>query len=174
MLLVAILIIITLSNSQFDIAFQFQKATSKTSMIGKNNRVYLSAPFNLREELKADIVPALQESGFRVTSNWLFQAINVLDLHNKMTDNERLEACSLEAWRDYAEVRQSDIYMRFANTSDHKSLGGKYVEMGIALASHLHIILVGPKECIFDWMRSVRMHRFDSFAEALREMKRGL
>ena len=139
-----------------------------------NNRVYLSSPFDLREELKTNIVPVLLERGFRVTSNWVFQVTNVLDPYNGMTEDERMEAASLEAWRDYAEVKQSDIYMRFPNTSEYKSLGGKYVEMGIALASHLQIVIVGPKECVFDWMRSLRVHQFDSFAEALRAMERGL
>lgn len=111
--------------------------------------VYLAASWLRRDEMQ-DVADQLRVAGVDVEVHWLNQYEN--NKQKSLLDN---------ALADIRGVRECDVFVRF---SDDLSLpmvpsklatGGRFVEMGIALALGKPIYVVGGKQCIFDNLPSV-------------------
>lgn len=102
-------------------------------------KVYLAAPFGMRGEMRL-VAEKLAAIGVGHTSQWIYAVgPNVIGTPKG----------ELEALEDYEAVRQCDILLHFSNSAEHKSVGGKNVEQGLAMAWGKPVIHVGPVENIF-------------------------
>lgn len=105
-------------------------------------RVYIAAPYELREEAKR-IRLDLIARGFIVTSRWLTQ-----------TDENGDEFARM----DLADVAAADVLLAL-NPADfaNKGTGGRHVELGYALALGKEVAVVGVRSNIFHYLSDVRI-----------------
>lgn len=106
--------------------------------------IYMAGRYARREELRAAALE-LEQLGHRVTSRWLFVDSSVpkgpLEPHGRATDIARM---------DFEDLRQADLCLAFTEPPDGpQGRGGRHVEVGIALALGLRVVLVGPREHVF-------------------------
>jgi nucleoside 2-deoxyribosyltransferase len=122
--------------------------------------IYLAASFTRRDEI-AEYAQQLRDLGFAVTSRWL------TDENKPFFQGEMLvEVARTCAQHDVEDVLASDTVIAF--TDDPKQPrggGGRHVELGIALATHKRIAIVGPREHVFHCLPEVAL--FDSFPACL-------
>jgi hypothetical protein len=64
---------------------------------------------------------------------------------------------STAATRDYQELSGADVLVAFTQGLDaaHQGRGGRHVELGIAVARSMSLLLVGPKEHVFHHLPQV-------------------
>lgn len=130
---------------------------------------YLAARFGRRDELnkyRAD----LEGHGHIVTSRWLTQRQKLdLRVHN-YTSEERLNF----ALQDYEDVMRASRFIAFTeNPSEEETVpggkrGGRHVELGLALAAHKIIYVVGFRENVFCHLPSIQFYEtFEKLMENL-------
>jgi len=129
-------------------------------------KIYLAARFGRRDELLG-YQASLEIHGHRVTSRWLTQH-QQLDLHHpaaRYDDDQR----QLFALQDYEDVLAAHALVAFTEPRDGDSPGGKrggrHVELGLALALHKEIYVVGHRENVFCWLPQVTF--FETFHQLL-------
>ena len=123
-----------------------------------SKRVYLAAAWMRKNEMR-ETAFALRNWGFEVTSTW----------HDSHQENAIVsdEAMQKEAIRDYYEIQNSDILIRFADdltnvndlhTARKLLTAGRMVEMGIALTAGVGVAVIGPHQCVFDYLPFVDVY----------------
>lgn len=112
------------------------------------------------QEAARAIRDELQAAGHTVTSRWLEETNYGAD----KTDTERMAIARI----DHEDVIACD-YLVFRSEPDGARVpGGKHVEMGMALALHRPVFVIGARENIFHWHPSV--HVVGSVAEVLENL----
>ena len=99
--------------------------------------IYIAAKFTRKLEMRT-IAAALSDFGYKVASRWIEQQENDDDPPSDWAD------------RDVEEVGAADTLVLFTETeAGGYTTGGRFVELGIAIAWDKRIIIVGPLENIF-------------------------
>lgn len=142
-------------------------------------RVYLAARYSRRLEL-CDYRAALIAHGVTVTSRWL-DGGHQLDAAGVPINDDgerRFEAGDPAvnhlrahfAHEDLADVLAADTLLAFTEPPRASpSRGGRHVELGIALAADMRVVVIGPRENVFCWLPQVEHYEaWQSFADALR------
>lgn len=116
-------------------------------------KIYLAARYDQRDRMLG-IRDVLTAMGHTITSTWID---NKTDGFKPSEMNTDPGSSSPHAQRDMDEVLESDAIAVF--TAYGRSLtGGRQVELGIALAAGKRILLIGPRENIFQTLTHVEQH----------------
>lgn len=131
------------------------------------SKVYIAAPYGLRHDLLEN-ARRLSSLGHEITSRWLNEPSSndyfVQYLHARRdglippdpTSDSKLSTIALH---DYQDLQRADVFLRFGPTAEHQSVGqGRFVETGMAFALGLEVVLVGPRESIFDYLPLVQVY----------------
>lgn len=131
-------------------------------------RAYIAGRYSRREEFNQR-AEELREVGYVVDCRWL------LGTHQYGPDSERaqqelgedVELAQRFAEEDVEDLYRSDIVVSFTETPRVPSTnrGGRHVELGLALGLGKMLVIVGPRENAFHYLREVA--QFDSWREAL-------
>lgn len=95
-------------------------------------RIYIAGRWSRRAEFRR-YARHLEAHGHVVTSRWLAQR----------TDAKSPAKARAEAERDLADVLRSDVLLAFTEPSRTNSRGGRFCELGAALATGIQVHLVG-------------------------------
>jgi len=130
-------------------------------------KVYLAAPYVVRDPLRLSVAGVVRAAGHEVTSTWLEETHDgpgSLGTAPALT----LQQVAEHARDDLADVERSDVLVQvtsnyclqagWARVADQPRLmtGGRSVEMGYALAHDLPVIVLGQPENIFQ--RALSLH----------------
>lgn len=131
-------------------------------------RIYLASRYKMKEELRI-LATQAKEYGIDVTSRWLNE--------NEPADCELADVqdSTLERYAniDLVDIEMADVFVLFTRSPyDLSSRHGRMVEFGFALARLKPILIVGPKENIFCYLRD-RVRHFDTWQDALNFMTSG-
>lgn len=114
-------------------------------------KVYLAGRFSRRHEFR-QFADALSAAGHEVTSSWLYSD----DLHANLGGFHSYSAASA-AERDLADVRAATVCIAFTEEPERRQgRGGRHVEVGVAIAIGLKLIVVGDPEHIFHLLPDVQ------------------
>lgn len=116
-------------------------------------RIYLAARYGRRQELLA-YAGLLERDGHTITSLWLDGR------HEGRADADY-------AREDLDDLDDANTLLSFTEQPSPiqgRARGGRHVEFGYALARHLDLLLVGPREHCFHALWNV--HQFDTFEAA--------
>jgi hypothetical protein len=104
-------------------------------------KVYLSARFGRREEMHA-VRSEIVLAGHHVVSRWL-------EAH----DGDDL---AVAAFVDLDDLRSSDCLILFSEGPDvGYTTGGRHVELGLAIALHKPVCVIGPRENVFFYLPQI-------------------
>ena len=146
-------------------------------------RVYLAARYSRRMEL-CGYREQLRAVGFDVQARWLDGKHQISDSGQPIGDSGEamVEATGGQgdegavlrarfALDDYEDSISADIHISFSEPPrSSPSRGGRHVELGIALARHIPVYVIGFRENIFHWLPQVRF--FSTWGECLAMMER--
>jgi nucleoside 2-deoxyribosyltransferase len=124
-------------------------------------RVYLANQYSQKELMKV-CTAELRAKGIEVTSTWPEEP------HKPETQlHEVGDAVLIEyAYRDLLEIAHADMVVFFSVAPTTPTLrGGRHVEFGYALANRKPILVVGPRENIFHYLREVK--QVDTWEDAV-------
>lgn len=111
-------------------------------------RIYLASKYSRRLEMLA-VAQTLTLLGHHITSRWL------QGLHESTTPDDGLtlpgtvQDAGRFAAEDMDDVRAAEALVLFTEPPGSVNRGGKFVEMGLALAWSLKVYVVGPRENVF-------------------------
>jgi hypothetical protein len=109
-------------------------------------KVYLAARYGRKAEMQ-EVAKILEAIGITVTSRWLTEpeSANVVE--------EELQQAAL---RDYDDIRTVDYFVRFSDDLSTPTIpsswgtASRMEETGMAEAWGIPIIIIGPKQSVFD------------------------
>ncbi len=123
-------------------------------------KIYISGTFTAQRRLRP-WRDELWRIGHQVTSSWLDEL--------SKPDGMPVEAFNRKlAIKDLAEIKEADCLI--IDTDGASTTGGRYVELGYALANHKLIYVVGPQRSVF---LSLADRRFDTWDALLQFLKAG-
>ncbi len=125
--------------------------------------VYVAAP-NTAFQAAEDAAEAIEAAGFGVVSGW----------HGGWTAHHTYERAApemlaAEAEHDLLDLSFASHLLVLENQPDGGSRGGHHTELGIALARHMGVAIIGQRGNVFHYLPDVR--RFDSVAEYVEWLK---
>ena len=125
--------------------------------------IYLAARYSRREEMLgyAEEVEAL---GLAVTSRWIKGGHQISD--DDLGTSERADELGRRyAYEDLTDLHAADLCIFFTEQPRTvNSRGGRHVEFGIAWASQIECLIVGPKENVFHCLDGIR--QFETWEDA--------
>lgn len=127
-------------------------------------RVYVAAAFGqLSAARKA--ADRIREEGHEVTADWLYLE------HPAPTQEEKTEW----ALKDLRDVDRSDAVVLLSLPDGVEiTSGGRYVELGYAIARRKIVVVVGKQETVFHWLPQVnRSSSIDDALEYLYDCEHG-
>jgi len=130
--------------------------------------LYIAGRFTRREEL-AGYADRLRQAGHEITSRWLS---GHHDIPPSLPEEVRRDLKRQYACEDLADVFEADILVAFTEPPGvpNDSRGGRHVEFGVALAAGARLVLIGPRENIFHWLKNVEQYDdFEAYLQALSE-----
>jgi len=123
---------------------------------------YLAGPYEKKQEL-ADLARRIQQHGYEVTSEWVFNAVDpgLARLHetadNELPDDELADL----ATEDLMGIAEADVFVVLTARPDLPIYrAGRMVEMGYALARGLKVCVIGPRQNIFCHLRGLHVLRY--------------
>jgi hypothetical protein len=128
--------------------------------------VYIAGRFDRRGEL-VHAVHQLEELGITCTANWITEEPDLSEL----PEGSQTSALIEWALRDVEDVTAADTLIAFTedlmlydNVPSVWARGGRHVELGMALALGMRVVVVGPRENIFTYLPQVEVvSSFDEF-----------
>ena len=135
-------------------------------------RVYLAARYSRLAELQG-YADELRDIGYVVDARWL---LGDHQTHEGADEVESALSMPIEARTfaeyDFEDVYDSDMLIAFSEEprTGGASRGGRHVELGLALALNIEVVVVGPRENVFHTLRQVK--HFESWGEALNAITR--
>lgn len=108
-------------------------------------RIYLAGRYGRRQELRG-YAEWLKSFGSEVTSRWLYSDHEMDDDAPDDDESRRF------AREDYEDVMSADWLVAFTESPGEvpgRGRGGRHVELGLALASHHRVFVVGHRENVF-------------------------
>jgi len=131
---------------------------------------YIAGSYERKAEL-AELARLLQQRGYEVVSDWLFNAADpgLARLHetadNDWPDDELADLAS----QDLAQIRQAEVFVLLTGRPDLPIYrAGRMVEMGYALAHGLKVCIIGPRQNIFCHLRGTHILRYPDVETFLR------
>lgn len=110
-------------------------------------RVYLASRFSRREEM-VRYAEELKARGHEVDARWL------TDPHHRVSGrHEDAEFNAGLAEHDYEDISKCDVLILFNDKDGGR--GGRYVELGLALAWGKRVMLVGERTNVFTFLGRV-------------------
>lgn len=117
-------------------------------------KIYMAAKYSRREEME-NYAPRLEAAGWKVNARWVFG------------EEEGMSGADISAM-DLEDVETSDALVIFTHPrAEPQSGGGRFVEMGYAMALNKDIYVIGPVENVF--CEDIVVKRFDTLEEFLDE-----
>lgn len=116
-------------------------------------QIYVAGFFDTRERL-VPFVEKLRGLGYGVSSTWL--------LERTLTPVSK-EVQMRYAVRDYDEIADADWLV--VDTFDITPRGGREVEIGLAMAWHKKVYVVGPERNVFHTLADARFDSWEEFLE---------
>lgn len=124
--------------------------------------IYLAASWSRRDEMRALTAELEREiPGLKVSSQWVTEPTGLAGelrfLSRKMNASRRARAL-----QDRDNIYASDILVRFTDdlsakmVPSHLATGSRMGEMMVALERSIPVIVVGGKQCIFDYLPEVQ------------------
>ena len=114
-------------------------------------KAYLAAMYSKRDELRAYKI-LLEKVGIEVTSRWLTEKA---PLKSNMGDHST-KFYKRTAKIDIEDIDKADILIFFSEDPlVGTKRGGRHVEFGYALANGLPIYVIGVRENVFHYMKTV-------------------
>jgi nucleoside 2-deoxyribosyltransferase len=115
--------------------------------------IYLAARYGRREEL-CGYSQELYTIGHDVVSRWIRYDHHAFDARfSQMNDDTRKCRFGDFAEIDISDIERSDVLIAFTEQPDTTihgaSRGGRHVELGMAIALHKRVVIVGPLENAF-------------------------
>lgn len=124
-------------------------------------KVYLAAQYHRKEEIRK-YADDLRHIGHEVTSSWLEEPHAPTTQLIDLTDQQHRDY----AIQDIVDIVQADSLVFFSVPDTELTVrGGRHVEFGYALARGIPIIVVGPKENIFHYLKGIQ--HVQNWTEAL-------
>ena len=121
-------------------------------------RIYVAASFTAQRRLRV-IREHLFQQGHMICGTWLDEVTKPEVLSKEQFD-KRL------ASKDLQEIREADCFI--LDTEEESTTGGRYVELGFALAHMKLLYVVGSPNCIFAHLAD---QRFATWEECLEHIK---
>jgi hypothetical protein len=123
-------------------------------------KVYIAARYGRRAEMLG-LAGLIERRGHTVTSRW------ILGEHEDKDDSATFEMMSTWAAEDIADIKAADVLLAITEEPGAAvgGRGGRHVELGVALALGLTVLVVGPAEHIFHIAPGVEA--FSSTGDAL-------
>jgi hypothetical protein len=116
---------------------------------------YMAGRYGRRRELLAKSWQ-LGPLGFNISANWL------LGEHEAADGNATAEDQMEWAEMDMEDILASDLFIAHTEAPDSVyGRGGRHVELGIAIAMKIPVVLIGPRENVFCHMEQVE--QFDTW-----------
>lgn len=125
--------------------------------------IYLSAPYNQREEMIA-YAQELQLAGHNITSKWIHGDHHLVPWkHRKNWTNDVGTDDAVDpnaqpiALEDYENLKKANTIIFFSRKpSNPAPRGSRHVEFGIALEVRMDILVIGPRENLFHTMPGIQ------------------
>lgn len=111
-------------------------------------RIYLASRTKHIKYLR-EVRSQLQDAGHTVTSSWL----NQQSIPDYVLDEDILHKYALQ---DKKDIEQSDMIISFSDANGRH--GGRHCEFGMALASGIRCVVIGPREHIFHYLPNVEVY----------------
>jgi nucleoside 2-deoxyribosyltransferase len=136
---------------------------------------YLAGPFPRMLAIR-EVADGLTRGGHTVTSEWVYgvERENIPEdiqqnvkgyLTERLEHDKSFEIFSNIAITDLREVDEADVFVKFHTDDIDYHSGGKFVEVGYAMAKNKLVIVLGKPENVFDWHPSVLSLTEDTFLE---------
>lgn len=123
--------------------------------------VYLAASCSRKEDMRGVRI-FLSEFGYEVTSRWIDSEKPGMSAEDIRNDPDM---ATTGASLDMMDIVMSDIFVLF--TDEPSTTGGRHVELGLAIATSKHIVVVGELENIFQ-SGLMQFRTFPEFTEYVR------
>lgn len=118
-------------------------------------KIYLAARFTAQQEMRGvrDVLTVL---GYEVTSSWIDLTVHEVGPVGLTPDvmNADPDRCAPHAAHDMDDLLRADAVALFTSLGA-STTGGRHVELGMALAAGKRVMLVGPRENIFQTLPQV-------------------
>lgn len=121
--------------------------------------IYLAADYARKSEMQGcrAFVEAL---GHKVVSTWIDnEQEQPFGIDGEAIDETTINRCAGLATADFSELKDSDTVLLF--TTGRLARGGRHTEFGAALAMMKRIIIIGPRENVFQCASCVE--QFDTW-----------
>lgn len=119
-------------------------------------RYYLAARFSAQAEMR-DVREFLHAAGHEVTSSWIDEPTTETGPDGITPEimNTDPDRCWRFAAADIEDLRAADVVVVFTEAGP-STTGGRHVELGLAIGTRKHVVVVGPRENIFQTLPAVR------------------
>jgi hypothetical protein len=122
-------------------------------------KIYLAARYNRYPEMQI-IRDVLVSAGHIVTSRWINGDHQINDAD--WSEDLKVREFSKFAANDLEDLLNAEIVLSFTEQpGPTSSLGGRHVELGIALGTKIKCVIIGPRENVFHFLPQVE--RFPDF-----------
>jgi hypothetical protein len=125
-------------------------------------KIYLAARYSRYPEMQS-VRCDLEARGHIVTSRWINGGHELTDegLSEQAKETDRIRF----AVEDLDDLYSADCVINFTESPrSANSRGGRHVEFGIALAIHMPVIVVGPRENVFHCLSHIEWYSdYESF-----------
>ena len=115
-------------------------------------KIYVAADLDQQKEART-LADALTERGHEIVSSWAY-TLGIRELEINGTREEKANIAVAEI----GEIRSADCLVVFTKEGFQYSLGGRHVEMGIAMGNGIDVIVIGPRENVFHYHPSVKRY----------------
>jgi hypothetical protein len=137
------------------------------------DKIYVAGYLENTERMR-HVRSLLQSHGFIVTSRWIDegddQAKRRLEVWEGKIDEDP-EKFAFFARRDLADIDEARFVVFFSAGDGRMSSGGRHIEMGYALAKGYPVVIIGPRENVFQALPY--FGHFDTVEDFLAESERG-
>lgn len=140
-------------------------------------KVYLAAPYSLRNEIRYATKALLEDHGHTVTSRWLEEAHAISPASTGPASGFSDEAAAKFAMDDLEDIRGSQALVMYTGDPwkrDHHT-GGRHLETGYALGLGIPVLIFGPEpENIFHRLPGVLHRDIRGVIQALSDLQEEL
>jgi len=118
--------------------------------------VYLASRYSRHKELQG-YAHELMNAGHSITSRWIW-GNHQIDDEGLSVEAKRSERVRF-AEEDYSDLMSSEVCISFTEEPrSTNSRGGRHVEFGMAIASNLRCVVVGPAENVFHCLPFIEIY----------------
>lgn len=123
-------------------------------------KIYLAARYSRHPEMQR-YAHALQAGGHEVTATWIWGGhdVRAQEMGHSSSNVDALQP--VWATEDLRDLWRADTFIAFTEPPGEiagRGRGGRHVELGVALALHKRVIVVGARENVFCWLPQVEFY----------------